>query len=140
MYVFETKIRVRYSETDKMGYAHHSNYVSYIEEARTEMLRSIGISYLEMENRGVMLPVIELQTTFLKPAFYDDVITVRTIVTDYPSIRFKLSYEIYNEKKELMSTAKTTLVFVSSENMKPMRPPTFFLEKLDQFFVVTPIE
>ncbi len=136
MYTFETKIRVRYAETDKMGYAHHSNYASYIEEARTEMMRSIGISYLEMENKGVMLPVLELQTTFLKPAFYDDVITVKTIVSEYPSIRFKLSYEIYNQKKELMSTAKTTLVFVNAETMKPMRPPTFFLEKLDQFFEV----
>jgi len=134
MYVFETKIRVRYSETDKMGYSHHSNYASYIEEARTEMMRSMGISYLEMENKGVMLPVIELQTTFLKPAFYDDVITIKTIVKEYPSIRFKLSYEIYNAKGDLMSTAKTTLVFVSAETMKPIRPPAFFLDKLDLFF------
>ncbi len=134
MYIFETKIRVRYSETDKMGYAHHGNYASYIEEARTDMMRSIGISYLEMENKGIMLPVLELQTTFLKPAFYDDVITIKTIVEEYPSIRFKLLYEIYNQKNELMSTAKTTLVFVNADTMKPTRPPAFFLNKLAPYF------
>ena len=99
MYVHETKIRVRYSETDQMGYVYNGNYAQYYEVGRVEMLRSLGMSYQSMENAGVMMPLLELKCKFIKPAYYDQEITIKTIVSKLPGYEFYLIMS-YLTKKE----------------------------------------
>lgn len=130
MYISKIKLRVRYSETDKMGYCHHSNYAQYFEMGRTELMRNLGISYIEMENRGVMLPVLDLKTRFLKPAYYDDELTIVTTLKDYPGVKITFYYETFKSDGSKINMAETTLAFVNSSTMKPIKPPVFFLEKV----------
>ena len=123
-----TQIRVRYAETDQMGYAHHSHYIQYFELARLQMLRSVGISYEKMEKNGVIMPVRSFQTNFYKPAKFDDLITIKTYVKEKPSVKIIFYYEVFNDKKELLSKGKTFLVFADSIKKKPIRPPQYILE------------
>lgn len=135
MFVFETKVRVRYAETDQMGIVHHGNYALYYEIARTECFEaSSGISYAELEANGVMLPILDLQSKFLKPAYYNQVLTVKSIVNTLPTVRLKVDYEIYNEANELINIASTTLVFVDKETRKPCHPPEIFMKNVRQYF------
>jgi acyl-CoA thioester hydrolase len=122
-----TQIRVRYSETDQMGYCYYGNYAQYFEVGRVETMRNLGISYKEMENNGIMLPVSEFNVNYHKPALYDDELTIFTKITEIKGPRLMFEYEIKNNKNELLATAKTTLVFVSKENMRPIPPPSSFL-------------
>ena len=94
----ETKIRVRYGETDQMGYLYHGNYAQYYEIGRTEMMRSLGLSYDNLEKKGIILPVYSLNVKFLKPAKYDEILTIRTTVEEIPSVRIHFKYQIINEK------------------------------------------
>ncbi|WP_111709234.1 acyl-CoA thioesterase [Lutibacter citreus] len=126
------EFRVRYNETDQMSYVHHGNYAQYFEMGRIEWLRAMGVSYKKMEEDGIMLPVINLNINYIKPAIYDDLLTVKTSITKKPSVRIQFEYEVYNEKKELITTASTTLVFVNSETRKPTRAPQYLLDKLDE--------
>ena len=121
-------MRVRYKDTDKMGVMHHSNYVNCYESARTELLRERGISYREMEERGVMLPVREVYMNYLSPAYYDDLLTVRIRVAEEPRVKLVFDHEIYNEAGELINTGKVVLVFVNAETRRPCRAPRWFLE------------
>jgi len=134
MFIFETHIRVRYAETDQMGYMYYGNYAAFYEVARTEMLRSLGLTYSSMEKDGIMLPVAELKTRYLKPALYDENITVRVTIFKKPAIRIIFNYELYNEKCELINTGETTLVFFDMIRNKPCMPPKLFLEKMKEFF------
>ncbi|WP_299432558.1 thioesterase family protein [uncultured Maribacter sp.] len=126
----EISFRVRYAETDQMGVVYHGNYAQYLEMGRVEWLRNKGISYSSMEKNGVILPVISLQTFFKKSALYDDLITVRTILKEKPSVRIEFDFEIYNEKKEILAEANVVLVFMDKEKMKPMRCPKYILDKI----------
>ncbi|TAF44678.1 MAG: acyl-CoA thioesterase [Sphingobacteriales bacterium] len=134
MFVFETYIRVRYAETDQMGYMYYGNYAAFYEVARTEMLRSLGMSYSAMEKNGIMLPVSELKTKYLKPALYDENILIRVSINKKPSVRIVFNYELFNENKELINTGETTLVFFSISKNKPCLPPPVFLDKMNTFF------
>jgi acyl-CoA thioester hydrolase len=134
MYSHSTKIRVRYGETDQMGYMYYGNYAQYYEVGRVEMLRSLGMSYSSMEADGIMMPVLELKCKYIKPALYDQEITVRTIIKTLPGIRIFFEYELYNEKEELINLGATTLVFVDMKKNKPTNPPENFMEKLSVFF------
>ena len=134
MFVFEHKIRIRYAETDQMGYVYYGNYATFYEVARTEMLRQTGISYKELEDRGVMLPVIELHTRYFQPARYDDLITIRTTIRERPGVRIKFEYEIFNEQGELLNSGMTQLVFVDIEKNKPCKAPQIFQDKMDAYF------
>jgi len=134
MYSHSTKIRVRYGETDQMGYMYYGNYAQYYEVGRVEMLRSLGMSYSSMEADGIMMPVLELKCKYIKPAFYDQEITVKTIIKTLPGIRIFFEYELYNEKEELINIGATTLVFVDMAKNKPTNPPENFMEKLSVFF------
>ncbi|QDW24692.1 acyl-CoA thioesterase [Pedobacter sp. KBS0701] len=134
MYSHSTKIRVRYGETDQMGYMYYGNYAQYYEVGRVEMLRSLGMSYSSMEADGIMMPVLELKCKYIKPALYDQEITVKTIIKTLPGIRIFFEYELYNEKEELINIGATTLVFVDMEKNKPTNPPENFMEKLSVFF------
>ena len=123
----EVKIRVRYKETDKMGVMHHSNYVNFYEVARTELLRERGISYREMEEKGVMLPVREVYMNYISPAYYDDLLTVKIRVAEKPGVKLHFEHEIYNESGELINTGRVILVFVNAETRRPVRAPEWFL-------------
>ena len=134
MYVHETRIRVRYSETDQMGYVYNGNYAQYYEIGRTEMLRSLGMTYSAMEEYGVMLPLLDLKCKFIKPALYDQEITIKTIVKVLPGVRMLFDYELYNENQELINLGSTTLVFFDMEKKKPCSPPEYFMERIKQYF------
>lgn len=124
------QFRVRYSETDQMQYAYHGNYAQYFELGRTEWLRKLGVTYKNLEASGIMLPVINLNIKYLKSAKYDDLLTVKTTLAKVPTVKIEFNYELYNEEKELLSTATSTLVFVDMKTNKPTRPPRELLKKL----------
>ena len=112
-------IRVRYYETDCMGIVHHSNYVRYYETARTEMLREFGTTYQEMEREGVMLPVLDVQSHYITPAYDDDLLTVRVTLAEPPRVKMRFDYEIFRENGELINTGSVTLAFMNSTTRRP---------------------
>ena len=127
---YEHKIRVRYHECDRMGFLHHSVYAVYFEEARTEILRSRGITYKEMEDEGIIMPVRSMNFIFKKAALYDDLLTIRVSIIDEPKVRMTFKYEIFNDKNEFLSEAETELFFVNKSNMRPMQLPEKFKAKM----------
>ncbi len=127
-----TKFRVRYGETDQMGIVYYGNYADYLEQGRTEWLRSLGFSYRHMEDNNVHLPVINLNIDYKFPALYDDVITVTTTLKKTPSVKIEFYYEIHNQDNKLLITASTTLVFVDSTTNKLRKAPDYLLEKLQE--------
>ena len=123
-------VRVRYGETDQMGVVYHGNYAQYFEIGRTEWLRSLGITYKYMEKTGIILPVISLNCNFKKSAYYDDELTITTILKKSPGVKIEFDYEIKNQHQELVCTGNTILAFLNGETMRPMKCPEFILEKL----------
>jgi acyl-CoA thioester hydrolase len=134
MYTHSTKIRVRYSETDQMGYVYNGNYAQYYEVGRVEMLRSLGMTYGKMEETGIMLPLLELKCKFIKPALYDQEITIKTYMKELPGVRMLFDYELLNEKEELINIGATTLVFFDMVKKKPCPPPGYFLERIAPYY------
>jgi len=134
MFTFETQIRVRYGETDQMGYVYYGNYAEYYEVARVEMLRSLGTSYKEMEAGKVMMPVLELKCQYIKPARYDEVIVIKVTIPIKPALRIRFEYELFNEQQELINIGETTLVFINMEKNKPCLPPPDFMNRLAPYF------
>ena len=128
----ETQIRVRYGETDQMGYCYYGNYAQYFEVGRVEALRAVGLSYKELEAQGIMLPVSEFNVKYLSPAFYDDLLTIITTITKIKGPRIIFEYEIQNDKKQKVAFAFTTLVFVSKETMRPVSPPENFINIIEK--------
>ncbi len=126
-FTHKTKVRVRYGETDQMGYCYYGNYAQYVEIGRVEALRNVGMSYKEMEEKGIMLPVSEFQVKYLYPAKYDDELTIESKITSIKGSRMFFEHEIKNEEGRLISTSKITLAFVSKETMRPILPPESFL-------------
>jgi acyl-CoA thioester hydrolase len=134
MLIHSTKIRVRYGETDQMGYMYYGNYAQFYEVGRVELLRSLGMTYESMEASGIMMPVLELKCKYIKPALYDQEITVKVIIEKMPGIRIHFNYELYNEQEELINVGETTLVFVDMVKNKPCLPSEEFLNKVKPFF------
>ncbi|MDR1169902.1 MAG: acyl-CoA thioesterase [Prevotellaceae bacterium] len=135
MYIYEVQIRTRYNETDKMGVIYHANYINYYEIARTEMLRNTGIySYSEMETAGIMMPVVEIQSKYILPAYYDENLTVRVIIKEMPTVKMTFCYEIFNEKQELLNIGTTVLAFMNSKTRRPCRPPQKLTDYLKGYF------
>ena len=128
-------LRVRYGETDQMGYCYYGNYASYFEVGRVEALRSLGMSYKSLEDDGVMLPVSHFEVDYIRPAYYDDELAVTTAITEVKGARLFFEYEIRNEAEELIASAKTTLVFVAKETMRPIPPPQAFLDLINEYHV-----
>ncbi len=126
----EIQVRVRYAETDQMGYVYYGNYATYFEVARVELLRSIGFSYKKLEEEGIMLPVFEFTIKYFKPAFYDDLLTIKTIIPEKPTARIKFHYETFNEKGVLLNKAETTLVFINRTSNKPTAVPLDLLQAI----------
>jgi acyl-CoA thioester hydrolase len=134
MFVQETKIRVRYGETDQMGYVYYGNYALYYEVGRVEALRTIGFSYKELEARGVMLPVLSLEIKYIRPALYDDLLTVRTTISEVPHTRIRFQHEVFNEQGTLLNKGAVELVFVDAQTMRPAAAPDYFLELMHPYF------
>ncbi|WP_304145790.1 thioesterase family protein [Mesoflavibacter zeaxanthinifaciens] len=126
----EIEIRVRYAETDQMGVVHHGNYALYLEMARIEWLRKLGISYKSMEEEGIGLPVVSLSINFKKSALYDDVIKVKTQLKKQPTALVNFDYILTNQNDELLCTAEVVLAFMDMKTKRPTRPPKYFLEAL----------
>lgn len=124
MVVSTCKIRIRYAETDQMGYCYYGNYSAFLEMGRVEALRDLGIRYRDLEKNGIMLPVSTLEINYRIPLRYDEIITVETTIFDFPKgTRIKFDNKIFNEKGDLASTAKVVLVFASVKTGKPVSVP-----------------
>ena len=129
---FETKIRVEYHHTDQMGIVHHSNYVKFFEVARTEWLRAMGLTYAEMERRGVMMPIVEVNVKYRQPAYYDELISVTASVDELPMARMVFNYEIHGADGREIATGSTTLGFIDKETRRPQRAPKWLMEVLER--------
>ncbi len=121
-------IRVRYGETDPMKYVYYGNYAEYFEVARVELFRTLGMSYDEIEKRGIFLPVSEYKIKYLKPGLYDQLLEIHTYVKKIPGVKIEFDYEIYNEDKVKITEASTTLFFLDAETNKIVRCPYFLLD------------
>ncbi len=131
----ETKIRVRYGETDQMGYAYYGVYAQYYEVGRVEAMRMLGFSYKDVEARGILMPVVEFSVNYKKPAFYDDELTLVTIIREMPTgLRIPFEYTCYNSKGDLLNTGKVTLVCIDKISSKMCRLPDWFERALRPFF------
>ena len=126
----QIEIRIRYGETDQMGFCYYGNYAQFLEVARVETLREIGISYKELEEKGILLPVRNFSIKYIAPAKYDDVIQIKTEISDIKNSQIIFKYSIYLEQK-LIATADTELVFVSKENFRPIKAPADFKSLMD---------
>lgn len=128
MISFKTKIRVEYHHTDQMGIVHHSNYVKFFEVARTEWLRAMGVTYAEMERRGVMMPIVDVAVKYRNPALYDELISVTAFVDAMPMARMTFRYEVRGEDGREIASGSTTLGFIDSQTRRPVRAPQWLLE------------
>ena len=126
----QTKIKVRYGETDQMGVVYHGNYAHYLEIGRLEWLDAIGVSYRQMEANGVMLPVVSMSLKYYKSAVYGDTITISTTLLKRPTASIEFNYKIHNSSGKLLTTAHTKLAFVDMKSNFPMRCPQYILDQL----------
>ncbi len=132
MYSFETKIRVRYGETDQMSFVYYGVYAQYYEVGRVELLRSLGLSYKEIEAMGFALPVVSMNINYKKPAFYDDKLTIKTTIKELPSAKIIFHYETLNENRELLNIGEVILVFINKKTGKPCSAPKIIMNKLKE--------
>ena len=132
MYSFETKIRVRYGETDQMSFVYYGVYAQYYEVGRVELLRSLGLTYKGLEKMGFALPVVNLNINYKKPAYYDDELTIRTTIKELPSAKITFYYEMLNTKNELLNIGEVVLVFVNKETGKPCFAPEMVINKFKE--------
>ena len=130
-------LRVRYAETDAINFVYYGNYASYFEVARVELMRELGLSYRAIEEMGIWMPVIDYHIQYLKPAQYDDEITVTVKVTSLPSAKMIFQYESF-VNGSIINRAETTLVFVDAKTKKPQRCPQILLEKINALWKVNP--
>jgi len=126
-----TFLRVRYSETDQMGFVYYGNYAAYFEVARVEALRSLGISYKSLEENGILMPVKHYEISYLRPARYDEQLQIKTTIKEIPKSEILFEYETLNEKKEIINKAKTSLVFLNASKMRPIRAPQLIIDALN---------
>ena len=136
MYYFNTNIRVRYSDTDQMGFVYYGVYAQYYEVGRVELLRSLGLPYKELEEMGYSLPVVSMNIRYKKPAFYDDLLTVKTIIRELPSTSITFNYEVLNQDNQLLNISEVVLVFVDKRNNKPCLVPDILLNKITHKFKI----
>jgi acyl-CoA thioester hydrolase len=134
MFDFTTQIRVRYADTDQMGFVYYGNYARYFEIGRVEALRSLGISYKALEEKGIMMPVLENYSKYIKPALYDNLLSIRVMIKEIPGTRIRFDYEITNEEGILIHLGYTVLVFISAENKRVISFPAYIKEAIEVFF------
>jgi len=132
---YTTQIRVRYADTDQMNFVYNGKYSEYFEVGRTEMLRFIGFPYSLLEIKGFMLPVLELNIKYRNPAYYDDLLLIRSFVKQIPVLKIHIDYTIHREDGNiLVAEGFTEHVFMKKENRKAVRPPEFFLKAIKPFY------
>jgi acyl-CoA thioester hydrolase len=135
MFVTETHIRVRYAETDQMNVVYYGNYAQYFEVARAESIRNLGFTYRELEATGIIMPVVEMQTKFLRPAHYDDLLTIKTILRELPTDhKIIFEHEVFNAEKKLLTLGKVVLYFVKMGNFEKTSMPAAMRNILISFF------
>lgn len=135
MFLSETKLRVRYAETDQMDVVYHGNYAQYFEVGRAEAIRQLGFTYKDMEAMGIIMPIVEWHAKFIRPAHYDDLLTVKTTLKELPSDhRIEFHQEVYNEKEKLLTTGKVVLYFMTADTMEKTTMPENLVEKLKTYF------
>lgn len=134
MYKAETTVRVRYGETDKMGYVYYGYYALYYETARTEAIRDLGFPYSELEKEGIMLPVARMNVKYVLPAKYDDLIRIETQITELPRKTISFRHELYNPDGNLINIGETTLLFMSDKDRKIVTAPDDLVAALKPYF------
>jgi len=134
MYQHEVNIRVRYAETDQMGYVYYGNYPIYYEVARVEAFRSLGFPYKKLEDMGIGMPVLSLNIKYHQPAKYDDYLTVKVIILEKPRARIKFHYQVTNQEGKHINSGETELVFINMETGRPVRMPLVLAELLEPHF------
>jgi len=135
MFKTSTQIRVRYAETDQMNVVYHGNYAQYFEAARGEAIRELGITYKEIEEVGVIMPIVEMNIKYLRPARYDDLLTVFTELKEWPTDhRIRFHHEVYNEVGKLLTTGTIFLYFLNAADMSKTNMPEMLAEKLKVYF------
>lgn len=134
MYSSETTVRVRYAETDQMGYVYYGNYAMYYEVGRVESLRQLGLTYKALEEMGIMMPVLENHSRYKAPARYDELLTVKTTIKELPGVRITFYYELFNEEKKLVNEGQTQLVFIDMKSNRPCKAPEAMVQVLSPFF------
>ena len=134
MYQSETTVRVRYAETDQMGFVYYGYYSMYYEVARVESLRQLGISYKTIEEMGVIMPVLENKSKYLAPARYDELLLIVTTLREPPAVRMRFEYDIFNQEKKLIHQGETLLAFVDKPTNRPCRQPEPMVRVLEPFF------
>lgn len=135
MFTTETSIRIHYALTDQMGVVYHGHYAQFYEIGRTEAIRTLGYSYKDIEVTGIIMPVVDIHSKFLRPAKYDDLITVKTTLRELP-VHHKIIFhsEIYNQHDELLNVGDVTLYFMDAKTMKRVNMPDYLAEKMGQYF------
>jgi acyl-CoA thioester hydrolase len=134
MFTYNHALRVRYVETDKMGFVYHGHYATYYEVGRVEMFRAFGFPYKELEENGIMMPIFEQTVRFKQPSHYDDLLTIRSIVETLPDTRMIVKGEIINSAEKIINSSLTTLVFVNIQTLRPTRCPSHLIEILQPYF------
>lgn len=137
MFEHTTEIRVRYGETDQMGYVYYGNYPLYYEQGRTEAVKALGLPYKQLEEQGIMLPVADLHIRYKAPAQYDDLIRVRSMLKELPDRKMVFHTEIYHEDGRLLNLGETTLIFADAETRKARRAPNALIDLLKPYFEPT---
>lgn len=136
MFITETQLRVRYAETDQMQVVYHGNYCQYYEVSRAESIRELGYTYADMERMGVIMPIVEIHSRFLRPALYDDLLTIKTILKELPlHHKIEFYHEVYNEKGLLLNTGRVVLYFLKAKTMQKTTMPDELKQKLQSYFV-----
>lgn len=126
----KTQIRVRYAETDQMGVVYHSHYAVYFEVGRADLIRAMGLTYRQMEEQGVLMPITSLHIDYRRPALYDDLLTVTSAVKEMPSRRLAIESQIHNEAGDLLVKGKVELAFLDKKSSRTVSAPEFFIEML----------
>lgn len=131
IYTYTHQLRSRYGETDQMGYVYYGRYLEYFEEARTEMIRSIGFPYKRLEDNGIMLPVVHTQVDYKAPVFYDELMSINVKLFEVPTVKLETYYEVYTDRREKPHIiGNVTLCFMKEDSRKPCRAPGDFIENL----------
>lgn len=135
MFKHEITLRVRYGETDQMGYVYYGNYSQYYEVGRVEAMRAIGIPYAALEKQhGIWMPVVSMHARFLRPALYDDVLKIKTCIRSNSKYQMRFDTEIFNEASQLLNASQVILNFVDSNTKKRIEMPEFIRKKLNIYF------
>jgi acyl-CoA thioester hydrolase len=134
MFSFEYQLRVRYGDTDQMGYVYYGNYGYYYEQARSEAIRSLGFTYKQLEDSGIMMPITRMNIKYIGPALYDDLLTIKTIIPQLPHRLITFQYEIRNEKGQLINEGENQLIFIDAQTRKVCSAPELLISSLQPYF------